>query len=87
MSLFKIEWKGDVPHLNEEQNLLIEQELKHISEELDKADDLIFHTIFLDQDDEKSVVIVDSIKGIEDTLYLTFYTNSKWVSVSKLDIE
>jgi hypothetical protein len=71
--------------LSKQQKELLEREIAHISDELDKASDLIFHTVFLTTDMKGAIVIVDSKEGVDDTLYLTYYEQPKWVTLNDLD--
>ena len=84
--MFKTEWAHkNTPVLSKQQKELLEREIAHISDELDKASDLIFHTVFLTTDMKGAIVIVDSKEGVDDTLYLTYYEQPKWVTLNDLD--
>ena len=84
--MFKTQWTHkNTPLLNKQQQELLEKQIAHISDELDCASDLIFHTVFLTEDMEGAIVIVDSKEGVDDTLYLTYYEQPKWVTLNDLD--
>ena len=84
--MFKTQWTHkNTPLLNKQQQELLERQIAHISDELDCASDLIFHTVFLTEDMKGAIVIVDSKEGVDDTLYLTYYEQPKWVTLNDLD--
>lgn len=71
--------------LSKQQEELLERQIAYISDELDKASDLIFHTVFLTEDMKGAIVIVDAKDNVDDTLYLTYYEQPKWVTLNDLD--
>ena len=84
--MFKTQWTHkNTPLLNKQQQELLEKQIAHISDELDCASDLIFHTVFLTEDMEGAIVIVDSKEGVDDTLYLTYYEQPEWTTINDLD--
>lgn len=71
--------------LNKQQQELLDREIAHISDELDKASDLIFHTVFLTKDMNGATVMIDGKDGVEDTLFLTYYETTKWVTLDEME--
>lgn len=71
--------------LSKQQEELLERQIAHISSELEKASDLIFHTVFLTEDMKGAIIIVDAKDNVDDTLYLTYYEQPKWVTLNDLD--
>jgi hypothetical protein len=80
---FNIEWTHEVPVLTQEQQDIVDKEINFLSEQMDHAGDLIFHTIFLEKDACGATVAVD---GCDDTLFLTYYEKTKWVPL-EFDLE
>lgn len=85
MSKYNIKWLSGVPFVTEEQQDIIDKELEWISSEIEKASDLIFHTIRLTDDFDKDIIIVDGKDGDEDTLFLTYYENSENVVINTIE--
>ena len=84
--MYKTEWTHrNIPELNKQQQELLEKQIAHISDELEKASDLIFHTVFLTEDRKGAIVMVDSRDGVDDTLYLTYYEQPKWTTLDDID--
>jgi len=84
--MYKTEWTHQhIPLLNKQQQELLEKQIAHISDELEKASDLIFHTVFLTEDRKDAIVMVDSRDGVDDTLYLTYYEQPKWTTLDDID--
>jgi len=79
------EWTHPTPELNKQQEELLEKEVAYISDELDKASDLIFHTVFLTEDMSGAIVIVDGREGYDDTLFLTYYEKPNWVTLDEME--
>ena len=71
--------------LNKQQEELLEREISHISDELEKASDLIFHTVFLTTDRKGAIVMVDSKEDVDDTLFLTYYEQPKWTTLADME--
>jgi len=76
---FDIEWTHDPVDLTEEQQKILDKELKFLEENLDYAGDLLFHTIFLERDAFGATIAAD---GIDNTIYLTYYEKTKWVPLT-----
>jgi len=57
----------------------------YISSELDRASDLIFHTVFLTEDTDGATVIVDSRNDVDDTLFLTYYETTTWTTLADME--
>lgn len=83
--MYKIKWTHPTPELNREQQKLLNREVAHISDELDCASDLIFHTVFLTKDMEGAIVIVAGRKGYSDTVFLTYYETPKWETLDEME--
>jgi hypothetical protein len=82
--IYKTEWTHRPVDLTEEQRTTLNREIEHISAELDSASDLIFHTVFLTEDMDGAIIIVDGKDGVKDTLFLTYYEMPKWVTLEDL---
>jgi hypothetical protein len=63
--------------LNRQQEELLEREIARISEDLESASDLVFHTVFLTDDIQGASVMVDGRPDVDDTLFLTYYETTK----------
>ena len=84
--MYKTEWTHQhIPLLNKQQAELLERQISHISDELEKASDLIFHTVFLTTDRKGAIVIVDSKEGVDDTLFLTYYETPSWTTLADME--
>ena len=84
--MYKIEWTHQhIPLLNKQQQELLEKQIAHISDELEKASDLIFHTVSLTDNWEGATVMVDSKEDVDDTLYLTYYETTTWTTLDDID--
>jgi hypothetical protein len=77
---FEIEWLSDEPSITEEEWVIINREIDYISESLEKASDLIFHTISLTGSYDENIIIVDGKDDVDNTLFLTYYETSKWIT-------
>ena len=64
---------------------ILERKIAYISDELEKASDLIFHTVSLTDNWEGATVMVDSKEDVDDTLYLTYYEQPKWTTLDDID--
>ena len=84
--MYKTKWTHTMPELNKHQEELLNQEVAHISGELDKASDLIFHTVFLTEDMKGAIVIVDGREGYDDTVFLTYYETPEWTTLEDTDV-
>lgn len=71
--------------LNKQQEEHLKQEIAHISGELEKASDLIFHTVFLTEDTSGAIIIVDAKDNVDDTLYLTYYETPEWITLDEME--
>jgi hypothetical protein len=80
-TMFKTQWSHAPIDLPEDQQKKLDWEIADISEQLEKASDLIFHTVMLTDDDNGPIIIVDGETGNEDTLFLTYYDTPSWVDV------
>lgn len=79
--MYKTKWTYNAPTLSEQAQIHLYREIELISDELDRASDLIFHTVFLTKDINGAIVIVDGREDEHDTLYLTYYETPTWVTV------
>ena len=82
---YKTEWTHRPVKLTETQQKILDREIANISEELERASDLIFHTVFLTEDMNGAIVIVDSKEGVDDTVYLTYYETPEWMTLDDID--
>lgn len=83
--MYKTEWIGRIPQLNKQQEEHLNQEIVYISEQLDKASDLIFHTVFLTEGTDGASVMVDGRDGVDDTLFLTYYETTEWITPDAME--
>ncbi len=79
--MFKTQWTHASVALTEDQQKKLDWEVNDISEQLDVASDLIFHTVFLTEEDNGAIIIVDGREGVDDTLFLTYYENPEWTTI------
>jgi len=79
---YEVEWLTEQPHLTEDEYVTLEKEIDYISESIEKASDLIFHTVNLTDDPDVRVIIIDSKDGVDNTLYLTYYDKIEHVWVA-----
>lgn len=83
--MYKTEWTHQpTPALNKQQQKLLNRELEHISEELESASDLIFHTVFLTEDMNSAIIMMDGREGYDDTVFLTYYETPEWFTLEDL---
>ena len=83
--MYKTEWTHQpTPELNKQQEEFLEKEIGRIFEELDRASDLIFHTVFLTEDQKGAIVIIDGQEGVDDTLFLTYYEKPSWTTLADM---
>jgi len=83
--MFKTQWTHEPVKLREDQQLIIDRELKWLFGELETITDLVFHTIFLTGDIYGAIVIVDSRNDVDDTAFLTYYEVPKWVTLDEME--
>jgi len=76
---FETQWTHEEPTLTAQQQKILDEELDELNEVLESAGDLIFHTVFLEEDHEGATIAID---GIDDTLYLTYYEKTKWAPLT-----
>lgn len=84
---FKVEWAHTPVPLTEQQQKTLDWEVQDISEQLDEACDLIFHTVMLTDDWNGPIIIVDAKDGNKDTLFLTYYENPEWTTLDATDAD
>lgn len=80
--MFKTEWTHSPVTLTEKQQKTLDWEIADISEQLEVASDLIFHTVRLTDDWDGAIVMVDGREGCDDTLFLTYYENPEWTTIN-----
>lgn len=78
---YSTKWTHATPALSKQQQEHLQQEIELISDELDCAADLIFHTVFLTKDDNSDIVIVEGREDVADILFLTYYEKLNWVTL------
>lgn len=83
--MYNTEWTHKAPRLNKQQVERLNKEIVDISEQLDSASDLIFHTVFLTEDRDSAIVIVDGREGYDNTVFLTYYEQPEWVTLEDLN--
>jgi len=79
--MFKTQWTHAIIDLPQDQQQKLNAEIAHISEQLESASDLLFHTVMLTGDGNGPIVIVDGEPDNEDTLFLTYYEAPNWIDV------
>jgi hypothetical protein len=80
--MFNIEWTHQPVTLTESQQAKLDWEIADISDDLEEACDLIFHTVRLTDDWDGPIIIVDAKEGNRDTLFLTYYKNPEWIDIN-----
>lgn len=84
--MYKTIWiQPPTSKLNKQQEEFLEREIARISDELEKASDLVFHTVFLTDDENGANVMVDGRDGVDDTLFLTYYETTEWVTLDEME--
>ena len=84
--MFKTQWTNQpTTELNEQQQEHLTDEIDNISKNLEKASDLIFHTVFLTDNSEGATVMVDGRPGFDDTLFLTYYETTEWMTLDAME--
>lgn len=76
-----LKWTHRPLKLTTAQVEILEREISHISDELELVEDLIFHTVFLTEDRNGAIVIVEGKPGYSNTLFLTYYETPEWVTL------
>jgi prolyl-tRNA editing enzyme YbaK/EbsC (Cys-tRNA(Pro) deacylase) len=79
--MFKTQWTHAPVELTEDQQKKLDWEIADISEQLEVASDLIFHTVMLTDEETGPIIIVDAKTDNADTLFLTYYETPEWVDV------
>lgn len=87
MTKFKIEWEGEQPNLTDEEKNAIDKEVDYISEQLEKASDLVYHMVMLTKSLDGPIVIIDGKDDVEDTLFLTYYDDPEWTTFDDIGEE
>jgi hypothetical protein len=82
---FKTQWTHTPAELTEDQKKILDKEIEYISEELDEACDLIFHTVILTNERNGPIIIVDAEDNNTDTLFLTYYETAGWISINEME--
>lgn len=82
MKRFKVEWTHEPVSLTDEQQKKLSIEIDEISECLEAASDLIFHTVVLGSIADGPIVMIDGHEENPDTLFLTYYETANWVPMS-----
>ena len=76
---FPIVWASEkTPHVDDCETYVF-PEVKAISEKIEKAEDLIFHTIFLGTSMDASIVMAYGKEG-DPNIYLDYLDDVKWVT-------
>lgn len=84
--MYNTKWTHQPIDLTKEQLARLNREVAELSDELDSASDLIFHTVFLNEDMNGPIVMIDGRDGYDDTVFLTYYETPEWVNL-KDDID
>ena len=79
--MYSTQWTHSPVTLTSAQQQHLDFEIADISEQLDSASDLIFHTVMLTDDWNGPIVIIDGREGLDDVLFLTYYENPEWTSL------
>lgn len=83
--MYKTEWTHNPVALSSSQQKTLDFEIADISEQLDNASDLIFHTIRLSDSWDGPIIVVDGREDVVDTLYLTYYETPEWITLNDSD--
>lgn len=78
---FKIEWNHPPIPLTKNKQKKLDFAISEISDMLDKASDLVFHTVLLLENNciDGPLVVIYGSPTNDDTLFLTYYENPEWV--------
>lgn len=79
--MYNTEWTHQPVDLTKEQLARLNREVAELSDELDSASDLIFQTVFLNEDMDGAIVVIDGREGYDDTVFLTYYETPEWVNL------
>lgn len=82
---YQTKWTHNPVILDKEQQKKLDFEIEQISDDLDHASDLIFHTVFLTESTDGAIVMIDGREGYPDTLFLTYYETPEWVTLNDID--
>jgi len=83
--MFKTKWAHVPVTLTESQQKILDWEIADISEQLEQASDLIFHTVMLTDKLDGPIIVVDGREGHKDTLFLTYYEVAEWIALNDID--
>lgn len=77
---FPIVWASEkVPQI-EDTEMYVMPEVETISKDLDKAEDLIFHTIFIGTSNDGPIVMAYG-KENDPNIYLDYLDNVEWINI------
>lgn len=80
---YKIEWHGEYPELTADQSTKLAGELAYLSKELEQPGNLIFHTVWLTEDQDGPSVMIYGRPDYPDTFFMTYYEETKWVTLEQ----
>jgi hypothetical protein len=84
--MFNIEWTNQCkPVLDTHQEKHLHDQIAQLSKHLIKASDLVFYTVFLTDEIQGASVHIGGVKGVDDTLFLTYYENTKWTTSDEME--
>lgn len=80
---YGLKWETEVPNLNEQETKHLAAEIARVNEDLESPEDLIFHTVWLDDSMDGPCVIVVGKPGDRDNFYLSYYNETNWVTLEE----
>lgn len=80
---YGLKWETEVPVLNEQETKHLAAEIARVNEDLESPEDLIFHTVWLDDSMDGPCVIVVGKPGDRDNFYLSYYNETNWVTLEE----
>lgn len=77
---FPIIWASEKVPSIEDTEMYVMPEVETISKDLDKAEDLIFHTIFIGTSNDGPIVMAYG-KENDPNIYLDYLDNVEWINI------
>jgi hypothetical protein len=77
---FPIIWASEKVPSIEDTKMYVMPEVETISKDLDKAEDLIFHTIFIGASNDGPIVMAYG-KENDPNIYLDYLDNVEWINI------
>lgn len=80
---YNIEWENEHPELTEDQRKKLASELAYLTEQLENPGDLIFHHVWLTEDENGPMILVYGKDGVSDTFFMTYYEETEWTTLEE----